>query len=266
MRILLTNDDGYNSKGIIILEEVLKSYGHKISVCAPSTQRSATSQAISIHSSVSITSYAKDHYHCSGTPADCLLYGFISGLFSVNDFDLVVSGINHGLNISSDILYSGTVGAAKEGALVGLKSIAISAEASANMDDCNYREAAIFLAENLDIFYPFCTLNSIVNINVPLKIEGSWLAGCPGFLDYKDATEVVIGAVKDIQQIINKNSTVKLSLKSINEEIPTLAQYDYKSKTDYEIIRNNRISVTVLEVKAAISPLQKKLIQLEESE
>jgi 5'-nucleotidase len=262
MRILLTNDDGFDSEGIIILEEVLKSYGHKISVCAPSHQRSASSQAVSLRESVHIYSYSKDHYHCSGTPADCLLYSFRSGLFDVDEFDLVISGINHGLNVSSDILYSGTVSAAKEAVIIGIRAIAISTQMPPENSEFNFKKSAIFLAEHLDDFYPLCTKNSLVNINVPHMSNGDWNTGALGFLDYRDAAEVTKGTLEEIKLESSDLNKITLGLKPLSHG-PVLIDHGYESITDYELIKNNCISVSIIEVLPAISPLQEKLLKLE---
>ena len=260
MRILLTNDDGFDSKGIIELEDTLKSYGHKVSVCAPSIQRSAFSHAVSLQESIHISSFSKDHYHCSGTPADCLLYGFRSGLFMLDDFDLVISGINHGLNVSSDILYSGTVSAAKEAVMVGAKAIAISLEGPPKGSEFNFKAAAIFLAEHLNDFYPLCTNNSIVNINVPHTIKGSWKTGCVGVLDYKDVAEITNGTIEEIKQTITNK--ISLGLKPFASG-PSLVNNKYPSITDYELINDNFIAVSILEVLPTISSLNEKLMSLE---
>jgi 5'-nucleotidase len=260
MRILLTNDDGYNSEGIIILEQVLKSYGHKVSVCAPSNQRSASSHSVSLRDSINISSYGKDHYHCSGTPADCLLFSFRGGLFDVNEFDLVISGINHGLNVSSDILYSGTVSAAREAVMIGVKAIAISLEPPKNNESYNFENAAIFLAEHLDVFYPLCTTNSIININVPHNMQGNWKTGSLGLLDYRDAAEVTNGDLNDIKN--SPSNAITLGLNSMADS-PILVNQDYKSVTDFELISKNIISVSILEVLPAVSSLQKNLLALE---
>ncbi len=262
MRILLTNDDGFNSEGIIILEEVLKSYGHKISVCAPSNQRSASSHAVSLTKSIHMYSYLKDHYHCSGTPADCLLYGFRSGLFDINEFDLVISGINHGLNVSSDILYSGTVSAAKEAVMIGLKAMAISLESPSNINEAyNFKKAAIFLANHLDDFYPLCTKNTIVNVNVPHNnVENKWKSGSIGVLDYKDAAEIRKGALKEFKNL--EYEKITLGLNPLVDR-PSLVDLTYSEITDYELINNNIISISVLDVLPRLSSLQIKLQELE---
>jgi len=261
MKILLTNDDGYNSEGIKVLEDVLLSYGHKISVCAPSNQRSASSHAVSLSNSIYMHTYAKNHYHCSGTPADCLLYGFRSGLLNTEDFDLVISGINHGLNVSSDILYSGTVSAAKEAVMIGLKAMAISQQPPRKNENYNFKKAAEFLAENLDKFYQFCTNSTIINVNVPHDVEkNNWKSANIGQLDYKDAALVIEGA---LHKLINQESNkITLGL-NLAADKPSLVNTSDSKITDYELINSNVIAVSVLDVMPQVSTLQDKLKSLE---
>ncbi len=185
MRILLTNDDGYQSKGITVLEQTLVQAGHEVWVCAPSQERSASSHAMTLRGDIAITEYAPLHYHCSGTPADCMLYARKGDVFP-SDPDLVISGINHGYNISTDILYSGTVGAAKEAALTGLKAIALSCTCDEN-GHFAFEKAAQFVVSHLSELYPLCSSECVLNINVPSKGNGKWKPAVVSYLDYHDA-------------------------------------------------------------------------------
>ena len=115
MNILLSNDDGYKADGIRILEEVLASYGHEIYVSAPDSEQSGKSHAMTISGKVTVTEFAPHHFHVSGTPADCIVYSHRCSLFPVA-FDVVISGINHGYNLSTDIVFSGTCAAARQAA------------------------------------------------------------------------------------------------------------------------------------------------------
>lgn len=122
MNILLTNDDGYSSLGILTLKQLLLPYG-RVVILAPLGAMSAKSCSITLGSPLHITCISPDVYACSGTPADCVSYALSSlGI----DFDLVVSGINHGLNISYDTMFSGTIGACLEAMIFHKKSLAIS--------------------------------------------------------------------------------------------------------------------------------------------
>ena len=188
MIILLTNDDGYQSAGITTLETVLLEAGHEVWVCAPSDQRSAQSHAMTLKGKIRFIRYDARHYHCSGTPADCVLYGLNGNALPLRP-DLVISGINHGYNASTDILYSGTVGAASEAALRGIPAIAISARADRKTGEFPFVEAATFLTEHLADFIPFCTREVLLNINVPPEPNGQWRVGMIGQLEYFDVVE-----------------------------------------------------------------------------
>lgn len=261
MRILLTNDDGFDSEGLSILESVLCSYGHSISVIAPSTQKSGTSNCITVSPGVEITNFAKDHYHVSGTPSDCILYGYRIGLFSKNNIDLVISGINEGQNVSTDILYSGTLGAARQAAILGFKAIAISCSPK-NLDDKTeqfaYRDASIFLAEHLNELCRFCSSNSIVNINVPNDSNGEWLPSSIGFIDYHDA---ILFKTNDLESLKNNNGSSAF-LTFAPSMKPSIDKDYSKQITDFEVIENKKIAISIIDVLPALSSLHEELINL----
>ncbi|MCR5581759.1 MAG: 5'/3'-nucleotidase SurE [Pseudobutyrivibrio sp.] len=129
MRILITNDDGIASEGIVRLAHIAKEFG-EVWVVAPETQRSAASHSISLHNAIDIypcNDFPVEGvraYYCSGTPGDCVRVG---GLNVMNHKpDVVLSGINYGYNVASDIQYSATCGAAFEAAFQGYHAIALS--------------------------------------------------------------------------------------------------------------------------------------------
>lgn len=240
MVILLTNDDGYQSEGISVLEEVLASRGHEIWICAPSSQRSATSQAMTLHGSVDIVSFKERGFHCSGTPADCVLYGLKSNRLGVTP-DLVVSGINHGYNVSTDILYSGTVGAAREAALMGIPAIAISA-GSMHEEAFPFQEAAEFLANHLDCLLSVYQQNTVININVPPHPDGHWEAGLIGHMVYADVLDAHQNDCREGQ------SMTTLTMKTSVQPQQKCATPD----TDFLVVKKGRISVSALQVLPAI--------------
>jgi 5'-nucleotidase len=124
MKILLVNDDGYGSKGIETLKELLKPYG-EIYVVAPEHAMSGKSVAITIYTPMVVHKRGHNEYSLEGTPADCVSFGLTHlGV----DFDLVVSGINYGHNISYDVMHSGTCGACIEALLFDKPAIAFSSE------------------------------------------------------------------------------------------------------------------------------------------
>lgn len=166
MRILISNDDGIGSKGLHILAKVF-SKKHEIVVIVPDSQRSACSHALS---SMYGLCYKKDDrfeyetYTCNGTPADCVKLGVLHIL--KNPPELVLSGINDGTNLGSDVIYSGTVAAAYEGIYMGIPSIAISSNYHTSEE--KLYEISEYLLNNLDRLLALnLPSTSLLNINYP---------------------------------------------------------------------------------------------------
>lgn len=122
--ILLSNDDGYRSRGISTLRAALLGVADVI-VCAPETEQSAASHALSLHRPLRLFRHDDGVYSVDGTPADCV-YLAVNHLMKDARPTLVLSGINHGPNLADDVVYSGTVAAAMEGSLLGVPAIAFS--------------------------------------------------------------------------------------------------------------------------------------------
>lgn len=173
MNILLTNDDGYESGGLMLLCEKLSQMGHDVYVVAPASQRSAYSHLVNLRNSMTIRkldSYcgAKVAYISEGSPADCVKFA-VSALRV--KFDLLVSGPNNGENAGNGVIYSGTVGAAEEGCICGIKSLALS-RVGWFADGGSFASAVEYLTQNLDRLYAVCSSDTIINVNVPcLPIE-----------------------------------------------------------------------------------------------
>lgn len=168
MKVLITNDDGINARGILELAKEI-SKKHEVIVVAPRDQKSASSHSISIHNPIRIREEKLDEkfksYSLVGTPADCTQAGLS---LLCKDIDLVISGINRGLNCGTDILYSGTVSAAVEGAIYNVPSIAISMEVDWERYDEDYTKAAKWISKVIDIAENNYLRNDVVlNVNVP---------------------------------------------------------------------------------------------------
>lgn len=123
MKILLSNDDGYQAPGIVALYEAIRDLGD-VDVVAPEHNNSAKSNALTLHSPLYVHLAGNGFRYVNGTPADCV-HVALTGLLGYRP-DLVVSGINNGANMGDDTIYSGTVGAAMEGYLFGIPAIAFS--------------------------------------------------------------------------------------------------------------------------------------------
>lgn len=166
MNILITNDDGYNALGIRALAMRLAK-DHSVVVVAPDGERSGYSHFIHFWGGISYRkvemAYGVPTYAVDGSPADCVLFS-VKHLFKDTKFDVVLSGINAGMNIGSDIIYSGTCGAAKEGTFHRIPSIAVSRR---DHDCADYEYSADFIAENLDKLISYITDNVTLNVNFP---------------------------------------------------------------------------------------------------
>ncbi len=131
--ILLSNDDGFRAEGLILARESLGRIADVV-VCAPFTEQSATSHSISLTTPLRLIEHEPGLFSVDGTPADCVYVALCAGRRVLHRSpDLVVSGINHGLNLGADVFYSGTVAAAREAALRGYRAIALSANPAASL-------------------------------------------------------------------------------------------------------------------------------------
>ncbi len=239
MRILITNDDGIHSEGLHSLRETLLQAGHEVWVCAPDTERSAHSHAITLKVPVKFHEIEPRVYSCSGTPADCIFYGLKGALPMVPD--VVVSGINKGYNVGTDIIYSGTVGAAREAVLHKIPAIAISAEGFEPPHP--FAQAARFLADHIEGFLPLWTDDIVININVPFEPDGSWQAATPQQRDYDDR----------IQPFQVRENEIFYFLKGGNS---TTGKIQLDPGSDMDFLKKNVITVTPLYIHPTADSIQ----------
>ncbi|EFL49588.1 stationary-phase survival protein SurE [Solidesulfovibrio fructosivorans JJ]] len=162
MRILLTNDDGIQAVGIRDLYKGLVAAGHEVTVVAPISEQSAVGHAITIAMPLRVKEFSENGFKglgVSGTPADCVKLALTT--LCPAPPDVVVSGINAGANVGVDIIYSGTVSAATEGALMGYPAVAVSHDDYAPVNLTGQgRYVADFLANRpWEVAPPRCVLN-----------------------------------------------------------------------------------------------------------
>ena len=166
MNILLTNDDGYRSKGILALKEALAVCGHTVWMIAPTDNMSACSHSITIARPLRVRPLNDTRsFSCSGTPADCVILG-LRGVVD-GGCDCVVSGINLGPNLGDDITFSGTVAAARQGVLMGLPAVAVSLFDEQRRTPYFLNAAAAQVSARLPELLALSDEHHLVNINVP---------------------------------------------------------------------------------------------------
>jgi 5'-nucleotidase len=168
MRILIANDDGIYSPGLAVLAGVAQRFG-EVRVVAPDVEQSSMGHAITHSRPLStrrtvLAGLPKDTWRVNGTPADCVTLGVAMG-----SVDLVLSGINLGPNLGNAMWHSGTLAAAKQGALLGLRAIALSTPI--DRDAPRFDAIELWLGRVLDLLIPMKEL-SLVNVNLPLAPRG----------------------------------------------------------------------------------------------
>ncbi len=168
MHILFANDDGISSIGLKCLAEEAQNRGYDVTVCAPSTQKSAASHCITLSPPILVEEIKNTNYKAyaiHGTPVDCVRIGLDQ--LTAKPVDMVLSGINDGYNDGRSIIYSGTVAAAKEAAMSGLKAVAVSIDEHANLD--MLKNAAVIALDLAEKFYKMdnSPKDCLLNINIP---------------------------------------------------------------------------------------------------
>ena len=242
MKILLTNDDGYQAPNIQNLYRKL-SQNHDVWIIAPENNCSGMSAAISFLKDIEIRQVEERIYAVDGTPADCTYFGLL-GIVDF-EFDMVVSGINHGANLGTDVIYSGTVGAAVGGRKLKYPPLALSVASyeTVNMDFIvNKTSKIIDTIKSL----PEQFHGKVFNVNFPdlsedeckgIKITSLAKRGVP-------SKPIVISSDGDI-----KKYRYNLSGEPVDE--PTL--------TDARAVKDGYISVSILDYDLDQEPLRKNL-------
>lgn len=242
MRILLTNDDGIHAEGIHAMQVALaQQVDLQVITVAPAQEQSATGHAITLGKPLQLTQVSDTSYKVNGTPADCVLLG-LKVLYKKKP-DLIISGINHGQNLGEDVYYSGTVAAAREGAINGINALAVSVVGTQN---CQFEPAAKFIAD----LAPQLVKGSMgkgmfFNINVPNCAEKA-LQGVsitkPGTRTYRNVMQAEKAADGTTQYRVAGTPVWKREI-----------------GTDHHAIGKREISVTPLEVAPATTNIRSTL-------
>lgn len=229
-KILITNDDGIDSDGIVRLAEAAKEFG-EVWVVAPQSQRSAASHSITLRQPIDVHPYTfpiegVHAFSCSGTPGDCVRVGSLS--IMKERPDVVMSGINFGYNVASDIQYSATVGAAFEGEFQGYTSIAFS-EGVNGCHEVTDRYLKELMAEFIDAPY---VPGQVININFP----HCTLAECKGILRDRKVSRKAF--FTDRYRAVEEFAGGGVSLMVDGQYLPSMEE-----GTDYGAVLDNYVSV-----------------------
>lgn len=242
MNIILTNDDGIDAIGLRVLYERLKRDGHKVGISAPLNNQSGKSQSINIRNSYKVRQDDMYEFGVDGTPADTVLFMMYSSEFDGFEPDIIISGINKGYNVSSDVSYSGTCGAAAEGAMNLYKAIAVSAEYS---DDSVFDKAADFIAKNLDALSRSVLPYTYLSVNVPKEGNpNSW--ECAKLVYFAHSNEIEKGEPIAPQLTIYHNKI--FDRQEYKEIVREQCEKEQALRSDCEIVASGKISVSLISV------------------
>ncbi|UVO52003.1 5'/3'-nucleotidase SurE [Sphingomonas sp. SUN019] len=166
-RVLIVNDDGIDGRGIQLLEQMVRRFTDDIWVVAPDEERSGASHSISINHPIRARRRDERHFAVRGSPTDCALLGIYELMGDGRRPDILLSGINDGPNLAEDVLYSGTCAAAKEGAVLGIPSVALSQMRSYG-NPANWAASEAYLPDIIDRLLAMdWPPGAFVNVNVP---------------------------------------------------------------------------------------------------
>ncbi len=227
VRILLTNDDGYHSKGIIALENALAEIGD-VYVVAPASEMSGASHSLTLARPLRIRQIDARHWTVDGTPTDCVTLALNRILTAEERPHICVSGINHGANLGDDATYSGTVAGAMEATILGVPGLAFSLVANRSHDFTESAKVARELTEKAlnDGLPP----NTLLNINVPKGVP-------KGF-------RVTKQGIKNARPVISEHIDPRGKPYYWIGEMRDGFHTDDEGGTDFEAIDENYVSVT----------------------
>lgn len=259
MRVLLTNDDGFEAEGIGALRAALAGSCDSVITVAPAADCSGFARKCTFARPVAVTRVTGGRhpvYHCDGSPADCVRAGLLSGLAA--GADLVVSGINHGANLADDVVYSGTIGAGLEASVLGIPAICLSQQTPLGSFAVNYRED--LASAGLAYDFSFAAAHGaqlarsvirarpaepvVLSVNYPARCAGAAsVLTRPGRRAYPRVAMPEWAADGDVR-----------SLYLFGEPDEIIPEADASPGTDIAALRAGYVSVTPLAPAAEISP------------
>jgi 5'-nucleotidase len=230
MKILISNDDGYLSPGIVCLAQALQKIA-EVTVVAPDRDRSGASNSLTLDNPIRAARMDNGFIRVDGTPTDCVHLA-LTGLLE-DEPDMVIAGINHGANLGDDVLYSGTVAAAMEGRFLGLPAVAVSMTAAS---PCHY-ETAVRVVKALIARLQSDPLpaDTILNVNVP-DLPWHEIAGY-------EVTR--LGHRHRAEPVVKETDPRGRTIYWIG---PPGGEQDAGPGTDFHAIRTHHVSITPLHV------------------
>ena len=244
MRILITNDDGIDAYGLSLLADLARPFANDITIIAPADNRSGAGRSLSLKQDIHLADIGDGRYICSGTPADCVMLG-LGVVMKDNPPDLVLSGINHGMNAADDIGYSGTIGAAFEAAINHIPAMAFSQDGGdSEADFAPAREAG-----EMALRYGLANLpakRTVLNFNFPKLSVGRVKGIMPAKTDEHKAGDILyaaetphhyrIGPMTIIEEAGKGTDRAALQNAYISVTALTMDHTDHKQLARYDVV------------------------------
>ena len=232
-RILITNDDGYDADGIKLLTEITEPMVKEVWVIAPSEESSGSGHSLTVRRNIDVVQLSDRKFSVNGTPTDCVILALNKIMESFRP-DLVLSGINRGVNIAEDITYSGTVGAAYEATIAGVRAIALSQELSTTtkIDWSSARDNVAAVIHGL--YSKDWKSDCLFNVNFPKQITGGGQIKFSSQGRHKQGDEIAL-----ISNSLGKKS-YRIGAVKLNKSV--------QENSDIEALRTGFISVTPISI------------------
>jgi 5'/3'-nucleotidase len=274
MRVLLTNDDGVDAEGLLAIRAALVASCENIVTIAPESDCSGFARKCTFSRPVGVTRLSGGQhpiYRCDGTPTDCVRVGLLGGL--ALDVDLVVSGINHGANLADDVVYSGTVAAGLEAAILGTPAICLSQQTPTGSFSVNYQEDLVNAGLAYDFSFPAAhgaaMARSVVDahpaepvvlsVNYPARYGGTGVGGPgPGAAAMPAAVSVLTRAGRRDYPRAAETPWADGEVQWLylfGEPDEVIPEADGSLGTDIGALRAGRVSVTPLSFAVELSDL-----------
>jgi 5'-nucleotidase len=252
MRILVTNDDGIHAPGLKICEEIARALSDDVWVIAPEHDQSGVSHSLSLNDPLRLRTISERHYAVKGTPTDCVIMG-ARHVLSDKVPDIVLSGVNRGRNAAEDVLYSGTVAAAKEACVLGIPSFALSQAHSANNKHNPFWQTAVKHGPDIvrRVLKEGIPRDVLVNVNFPDCAPGAVKGIAASSQGKRNQQLLHIDARHDGRGNPYYWIAYERGLKSVVED-----------GTDLAALADNRIAVTPLRLDLTDQPFLTKLAEL----
>jgi 5'-nucleotidase len=251
MRILITNDDGINAPGLEACEEIARALSDDVWIVAPEYDQSGVSHSLSLNDPLRLRQIDERRFAVKGTPTDCVIMG-VRHIIDGKGADLVLSGVNRGRNAAEDVLYSGTVAGAKEAAVLGIPSFALSQAYTAANREAPHFETAVQHGPDI--------IRRVLETGIPRDVLVN--------VNFPDCTASEVKGIAVTSQGKRDQELLRIEARHDGRGNPYYwiaferLRSPFRDGTDLSALADNRIAVTPLRLDLTDEPFMTKLAQV----